>query len=79
MVVTRLPATLATGVTQARMAVPSRCTVHAPHWGDAAAKFCAVQCEIFAQRPEQRHLRIDIQGHRLVINSKLDHSIASGH
>src|SRR5437773_10498326 len=32
MVVTRLPATAATGSTQVRVATPSRCTVQAPHW-----------------------------------------------
>ena len=32
MVVTDLPAAAATGVTQERIALPSRCTVQAPHW-----------------------------------------------
>src|SRR6187549_297277 len=32
MVVTRLPRTADTGVTQARVATPSTCTVQAPHW-----------------------------------------------
>ena len=31
MVVTDLPSTIATGVTQARIACPSTCTVQAPH------------------------------------------------
>src|SRR5206468_2651172 len=43
MVVTRLPATAATGSTQVRVATPSRCTVHAPHCAMPQPNFVPVR------------------------------------
>src|SRR5262245_50582314 len=43
MVVICLPSTAATGITQDRMAAPSRCTVHAPHWATPQPYFVPVR------------------------------------
>src|SRR3989442_10720985 len=43
MVVTRFPAAAATGITQERTAVPSRCTVQAPHWAMPHPNFVPVR------------------------------------
>jgi len=56
------PATLETGVMQERVASPLMCTVQAPQSAMPQPNFVPVMFSVFTQHPEERHLRINING-----------------
>src|SRR5262249_32838344 len=73
MVVTCLPAARLSGVTQDRVATPSRCTVQAPHWVNAAAILGASHADPFPQHPEQWGTGIGIDVMRFPIDGQAGH------
>src|SRR5262249_19088517 len=69
-VVTCLLATVETGVWQERMARPSRCTVHAPHSPAPQPNLVPFRLRTSRINPEQQHVRGDIDGRGLSVDSE---------
>src|SRR5690349_19184767 len=65
MVVTLLPATAETGITQERIASPSRCTVHAPHCASPQPK-----CGLVIFRSPRSAYRSGMPGSALIVTAR---------
>ena len=68
-----LPAATLTGVMHDRVASPSMRTVQAPHDARAAAEFRPDHAEFVAQRPQERHVRLDVDRELPPVDDKTDH------
>ena len=68
-----LPAASLTGVMQDRVASPSMMHRAGAAEPRAAAEFRPDQAEFVAQRPQQRHLRLDVDRDFPPVDDKIDH------
>ena len=75
MVVTDRPETSFTAVMQARAASPSIWTVQAPHSATPQPYFVPVSPKFVAQKPEQWHRWIAVEGLFLAVDAQLDHGV----
>ena len=74
MVVTFLPCVWDRLIWHERTALPSICTVQAPHSADAAAELGAGQLQMLAHHPQQRRAGFSLDADRLAVDDKSDRS-----
>ena len=58
------------GSLHALTALPSRCTVHAPHWPVSQPTCVPVSAEVVAQEIDEQRARVDVGGDRLAVDGQ---------